>query len=379
MKSANSNLPDAGNKIFSRRRALHLPQGELAARCQISRQFLSLLEAGRTQPNVQLALRLAEELGTTVEQLFGGSARVDTPAGGLAIDLPQATLPAGVRLELGRIQGRWVGHPADSVWSLGGGFSPADAVLAWHDGAARAVIHRPIAELENNLLIAGCDPALGLLRGRSEGAVPGRFVWINCGSARALDLLAAGQAHVAGLHYGGAAIAENLRHVTARDPLGHWVMVRFTRWENGWIVRPAVRPDFTGTDVLGGGRLRLANRERGAGSRQWLDRTLKKARVPSAGIAGYDRELPNHWECARALTEDRADVAVGPRAIAAAFGLDFVAVEEVAFDLVLPRALLDHPRVQLLLNRLRSRGFQSELEMLPGYAANEAGDLVARA
>jgi len=378
MTDTDANLFREGNKLSSRRRSLQLPQGELATRCGISRQFLSLLEAGRAQPNVQLALRLAAELGASVEDLFGAATPADE-ASGLAVELADARLPAGTRLDLARIGGRWVAHAADSVWSLGGGFAKADAVLVRRGGETRALALRPVTELEHNLVIAGCDPALGLLRGRGETAVPGRFAWVNCGSARALDLLAAGRVHVAGLHYGDAAADENLAQVAARDPQGHWSVVRFTRWENGWMLRPAARARFAGVETLADGGLRLANRERGAGSRRWIDRALRRAHMPVSQISGYDRELPNHWECARALADARADVAVGPRAVASAFGLDFVAAGEVAFDLVLPRLLLDQPRVQLLLNLLRSRGFQAELEMLPGYAADEAGRMLERA
>jgi putative molybdopterin biosynthesis protein len=71
-------------------------------------------------------------------------------------------------------------------------------------------------------------------------------------------------------------------------------------------------------------------------------------------------------------------VAVGPRAVAAVFGLEFLPVMEVAFDLVIPRTLLDHPRIQAILQRIRSRGFRREIEMLPGYQAPEAGTALER-
>ena len=138
METAAGNPPMQENKILSRRRALRLPQGELAARCAISRQFLSLLETGRAQPNVQLALRLAAELGTTVEALFASASVADRPAGE-PVALADATLKEGARLDLARIGGRWVGHAADSVWSLGAGYAEADARLEWTDDGPRAL------------------------------------------------------------------------------------------------------------------------------------------------------------------------------------------------------------------------------------------------
>jgi DNA-binding XRE family transcriptional regulator len=46
---------------------------ELARRCGISRQALGAIEAGLSRPGVTVAIRLAQELGETVERLFGDS------------------------------------------------------------------------------------------------------------------------------------------------------------------------------------------------------------------------------------------------------------------------------------------------------------------
>jgi putative molybdopterin biosynthesis protein len=377
----NSNLRAGKSKLGARRRALDIQQADLAARCGVSRQFLGLVESGRAQPNVQVALRLAAELGCSVEDIFGAVEAHRSQ--GLIVQLAQPKLTAGTRLDIANVGGRWVAHEADTADSLGGGFSDSDAVLAWVDGRAEARPHRSIAELEKNITIAGCDPALGLLRG-AEGltgglgvrAMPGRCLWINCGSSRALHLLAEGWVHAAGLHYSGGDPDENLRQVRRLDPAGHWQMLHFTRWENGWMVRPEARVNFNGTSDLVAKRVRLVNREPGSGSRHWLDAELSRAKLQPTGVLGYGDELSSHWQCARALREGRADVAVGPRAIAAAFGLEFVPTGEVAFDLVVPKTHFDHPSLQAILQRIRSRAFQREVETLAGYHAVDAGSRV---
>ncbi len=45
-------------------------QAELAARVGVSRQTIVAIEKGNYNPSVELALRLARELGATVEELF---------------------------------------------------------------------------------------------------------------------------------------------------------------------------------------------------------------------------------------------------------------------------------------------------------------------
>jgi hypothetical protein len=107
-----------------------------------------------------------------------------------------------------------------------------------------ARVNRTTNELEQNIAIAGCDPALALLQGNVPG-LAGRCFWVNCGSARALELLAGGWVHAAGLHYSGADGKENLRHIERFDAAGRWQVLRFTRWEQGWMLRPGIQKNFT--------------------------------------------------------------------------------------------------------------------------------------
>ena len=50
-----------------------MTQEELARRCQVTRQTIIALEAGRYAPSLELAFRLARALGVGVEQVFTDS------------------------------------------------------------------------------------------------------------------------------------------------------------------------------------------------------------------------------------------------------------------------------------------------------------------
>ena len=366
---------EGSHKIATRRREKQLSQAELAQHCGLSRQFINMVEAGKTQPNVQVALRLAEALECLVEDLFGSDKSANDAT--LALRLTDPNLVDGARLRIARVSGRWIGHAADTIQSFGGGFADADALLTRVGEKVSARVNRTANELEQNIAIAGCDPALALLQGNVPG-LAGRCFWVNCGSARALELLAGGWVHAAGLHYSGADGKENLRHIERFDAAGRWQVLRFTRWEQGWMLRPGIQNKFHDATDLSSRDIRLANREPGSGSRHWLDAQIAEIGVSDKRIRGYGQEYKSHWECARTLVEGQADVAVGPRAVATVFGLEFLPVMEVAFDLVIPRTLLDHPRIQAILQRIRSRGFRREIEMLPGYQAPEAGTVLER-
>lgn len=58
------------NDIKRLRKALGLRQEDLAQRCGVSRQTIVAVENDKYDPTLPLALRLARELGTTVEKLF---------------------------------------------------------------------------------------------------------------------------------------------------------------------------------------------------------------------------------------------------------------------------------------------------------------------
>jgi putative transcriptional regulator len=65
------------NDIMRRLRTNHgMSQVELARRSGISRQAIGAIEPGIYQPGVSVALSLVQELGETVESLFGKSSEL---------------------------------------------------------------------------------------------------------------------------------------------------------------------------------------------------------------------------------------------------------------------------------------------------------------
>src|SRR5262249_62200576 len=102
---------------------------------------------------------------------------------------------------LGDVRGRWLvrGIAAEKPAEMG---APAGGLLA--RSSRRSATVRPLRDeeaLRANLLVAGCDPALGLLAGHLlDGASRVRLHWIEAASGPALDALAKGLLHVAGVH-----------------------------------------------------------------------------------------------------------------------------------------------------------------------------------
>ena len=61
---------DMENTIRTRRKEQGISQEDLARRCGVTRQTVNAIENNKYDPTLSLAFRLAQELGTTVDQLF---------------------------------------------------------------------------------------------------------------------------------------------------------------------------------------------------------------------------------------------------------------------------------------------------------------------
>src|SRR5262245_14373355 len=157
-------------------------QAQLAERAGISRAAVSAIEIDRLVPSVEAALSLAATLGCTVEDLFGRPSRPEAIPGWA---WPPAG-PAG-RFWVAEVGGRVLRFPAEAT---GAGVVP-------HDGFGDDdAIDGP--DPRTTLVLAGCDPAAGLLAGEYTRQTGFRLIALPRPSGEALSLLGRGLVHAAG-------------------------------------------------------------------------------------------------------------------------------------------------------------------------------------
>ena len=63
-------ISNVENKIREMRREKGLLQEQLAKKCGVSRQTINAIENNKYDPTLALAFKLAQELGTTADELF---------------------------------------------------------------------------------------------------------------------------------------------------------------------------------------------------------------------------------------------------------------------------------------------------------------------
>ena len=122
--------------------------------------------------------------------------------------------------------------------------------------------------------------------------------------------------------------------------------------------------------------VRMVNREPGAALRTLLDDRLALSGIPARRISGYRTLVSNHEEGAQMVLHGLADAALGLRAVASAFGIDFVTMETVRCDIVIPDDLMEHQAVRIMLDVLQTRALRDELASLPGYDPRDTGKVI---
>jgi putative molybdopterin biosynthesis protein len=367
-----------GEKVRRARLSSGLTQDELARRAGLSRQALGAIESGVYQPGVAVALALARELGHSVEALFGASAETSHLE---AYWTGASSGPARTRrgaVALGRVGGRLVAVPQPPPALR---LAPAAGVLEHAaPGRARVAAFRTGEEIDATLLVAGCDPAVTILAdwmGRHRAATA--LAPITRTSRAALTVLLEGGVHAAGVHlcdrkggdYNLAAVRETLKRRRA-------VMVNFARWELGLGVRRGNPLELRSIGDLARLGVRIANRESGSGARLVLDQALAELKIASRRIAGYGREFSGHLEVAAAIAAGEAETGLTLRVAAEAWGLDFIAVREERYDLVILEREMDSPPVRAMLDALNSGSFASEVSQLCAYDTARMGQVIAR-
>lgn len=342
------------NRIREQREGRQWSQDELARRSGLSRAGISAIETGRLVPSTAAALMLAAALDCRVEDLF--ALRSSSPS----------------RAEWAWRDGR--GSSRCWVAEVGGAVRlyPAELTamgMLPHDGNGGVDDHAGPGgpDPRQALVMAGCDPAVGLLAAVLARVAPIRLLPFQRSSAAALGLLQQGLVHVAGIHLGRAGAAGGNAAIV-RDRLGPgYSLLRVGRWEEGVATDPRLKLGSVAAAVAA--RVRWVGREAGSGARDCLDEIF-------AGRPAPRHLARDHRGVAEAIRGGWAGAGVCLRLAGDEQGLDFLPVRQEDYDLCFPTGWGDDPRLRALVEAVRSPAYRRALADLPGLDATDAGAIV---
>lgn len=337
-------------RISTLRRERGWSQTELAERAGVTRQLVGAVESGRHAPNVVAALGLAKALDVTVEDLFAEQPQHDQPS---VLDAMGMPLVRGDAVATARVGDQIVAVSLPHGGADANEWGVADAVMsddgpAWLPGAST-----------DGVVIAGCDPLLGLASGLLERTSHHRVLVVHASTGAALDALAAGRLHGAVVHGPVGKLP--------KPPSG---IRRFhiARWQVGLASRQRGGPPSIAQ--LAERSSKVVQREPGAGTQDALERALRAVgadRLPGPVAKG-------HLDVARRIVHGGVGTGVTMEAAAIAYDLGFAPLEEHAIELWSDQRWVDLPAMQALLGLLGSAALTERAKALAGYELDGCGD-----
>jgi molybdate-binding protein/DNA-binding XRE family transcriptional regulator len=355
---------DLDNDVRAFRTRARWSQAELAQKTGLSRAGISAIEMGRLVPSTAAALALAAALGCPVESLFrlpqmDSSDRAET----------WAWHPTGSSCRYWRaeVAGRRLLYPVE-VSSLG---------LIPHDGTFKgAVLHdHPRIDPAGTLVLACCDPAVGLLAAPLARSAGIRLIVLPRSSRIALELLKKGLVHAAGVHLARSDLPDGnataVRQHLGGGPDQGFQLLRVADWDEGIALAPSLGLGTIRAIVRA--RLRWVDREPGSGARQCLDEVLgtRADRQPGSPWP----QAHDHRGVADAIRAKWADAGICLRLTSEEANLSFMSVRTEAYEICFLDSLAHDPRLQALRQIVQSTEYRRSLGELPGYDTARAGEL----
>ncbi|HEX6384921.1 MAG TPA: substrate-binding domain-containing protein [Anaerolineae bacterium] len=220
------------------------------------------------------------------------------------------------------------------------------------------------------------DPALDLLAQelRQGDNVPDVFT-VPVGSLDGLIALRQGLCRLAGCHLldseSGDYNLSYVRHLFPGEVMG---LLTLAHRQQGLLVAKG-NPYHIQTPVdLARPDITFVNRQRGTGTRLWLERELSRLGVAPQQVRGYEQEVNTHFRVAKAVATGQADVGLGVMAAARQFDLDFVPLFEERYELVMPVNEYGNPLLQPLLDYLQTAECRRIINRLSGYSVARTGE-----
>jgi putative molybdopterin biosynthesis protein len=292
-----------------------------------------------------------------------------------------------VRVTLGQVDGRVVATPLARGAGVVTSLARADGLVriprfseGLHAGAPVEVelLRRPDEIARTLVAIGSHDLALDLLGSHLRRLSPDlRLSSANVGSLGGLLALQRRDAHMAGTHLLDEETGEYNRPFVERLlPGEEIVLVHLAYREQGFILPPGNPFGLHTLADLARPGVRLANRQKGSGTRVLLDYHLRREGVDPAQIAGYEREEFTHMAVAAAVMSGAAGVGLGILAAARALGLEFVPLFRERYDLAIPRRHWESELLEPLRRALVDPEYRAAVAALGGYDVAQMGALL---
>lgn len=229
----------------------------------------------------------------------------------------------------------------------------------------------------SSIVLCGQDASLDLIA-NAVSAQPGNGSVVlrsYAGSYNSLNMLYQGRVDIATAHlWDEESQSYNLPYLRKLLPGLEVQAVRLFGRTMGMYIQAGNPKGITGLDDLRRRDLRLVNRERGSGTRVFLDEKRKALGIPSRQISGYQREQTTHMTVAGAVARGEGDLGFGAEAAARQIpGVDFLPLQREWYDMVFLRERREERPFQAVMDYVGGPGFLRDLDQTGTYDLSQTG------
>jgi putative molybdopterin biosynthesis protein len=233
--------------------------------------------------------------------------------------------------------------------------------------------------IEGALLASGSnDPILDMLQTYLKESHPEFYIFsANTGSTDGLRALNMGYTDIAWSHLFDPKSGEyNLPFLTTYLPNVEPVVVNLFERDIGFVTGPKNPLNIRGFEDLARKEVRFLNRQKGAGTRVLLDHHLKKFKISSSRISGYEKEVYTHFEVGLSILSKEADVGIATIAVSKLLGLSFIPITRERFDMILDQSTFFKKGIQAFIEVLNSLEFRKRVERIGSYDFKHSGKIL---
>ena len=301
-----------------------------------------------------------------------------------------------VRIKAGRVNGKLIAAPlargAGAAMSLvrADGFCVIDQRSEGIEAGETAAIelYRSIEEIDRTLVAAGShDLILDVIADMMSFSGRACLASAHTGSLAGLASLKRGECHIAPVHlldeetgaYNVSWIKnffnETQINSDSHESENNVCLIKGVGRVQGLIIQKNNPLGIKSlADIC---HCHFINRQRGAGTRIFLDHLLKKENIDSNNIEGYKREAATHMAVAAAVHGGSADAGMGIAAAAKALDLDFIPLGQEEYDFAVFSDYLKLNEMKIFIEILKSDEFHKKLAgFTDAYTWDRAGEII---
>jgi len=267
-----------------------------------------------------------------------------------------------------RVTGKWV--------------FPKKLIDEWIESNAKTGLEQARQKsrrIEGALLASGSnDPILDMLHTYMKKSYPEFYIFsANTGSTDGLKALNMGYTDLAWSHLFDPKTGEyNIPFLTNYLPNVKPIVVNLFRRDLGFLVAPKNPFHIRGFEDLAQKGVMFINRQKGSGTRVLLDHHLKRLKIPTSKIQGYDRDVYTHFEVGLSILSKEADVGIATVAVSKLLGLPFIPITQESFDMILDQSTFFEKGIQAFIEVLNSQEFRNRIGRLGSYDFKNSGKIL---